>query len=248
MANNFHEKGESNLINYGKYGCFMLSLLLFFAASGLGSAEELGGGDEIPSLPLVLQGDLTVNGDPVSAGAEILAYYGEAPIGSYTVESEGKLNLVLNLAPENYEDFENVKFQIDGDEAELELRKTDLEAIKNSKGVSGPIIEVSASGLLSSPSSSKKSSNSKLTAPAESKANEEAKNEALGEDKTESKAPEGIFEGDKRSSALEESGKAEVASKGEANKYSEDQPTFWVVLAIAAILGAILIMRKVLVG
>ncbi|MDD3043109.1 MAG: hypothetical protein PHV51_04315 [Methanosarcinaceae archaeon] len=227
------------MINYRKLVCLVISLQIFFvlAACGLASAEELEGTEKLPSLPLVLQGDLTVNGEPVSEGSEIRAYYEKAPIGDYKVEAEGKLNLILNLAPENYKNFENVEFYIDGAKAELDLQEADLEAIKNAEGISGPVIEVNARSSVVSPAGSGGSANSENA--------KEATPEVVNNEGTEGAESDEVLDDEKAASGQE--GPVNAGSKGGV-KYSDDQPVFWVVLTVAAILGAILVMRKVLVG
>ena len=227
------------MINYRKLVCLVISLQIFFvlAACGLASAEELEGTEKLPSLPLVLQGDLTVNGEPVSEGSEIRVYYENTPIGDYKVEAEGKLNLILNLAPENYKNFENVEFYIDGAKAELGLQEADLEAIKNAEGISGPVIEVNARSSVVSSAGSGGSANSENA--------KEATPEVVNNEGPEGTESDEVLEDEK--AASDQKGAVDTGSKG-GDKYSDDQPVFWVVLAITAILGAILIMRKVLVG
>lgn len=234
------------LINYRKLVFLVLSLQLFFAfaACGLASAEELEETEEtssIPSLPLTLQGSLTVNGEQISEGSEIMAYYKGNPVGKYTVETEGKLDILLNLAPNDYIDFENVEFSINGAEAELGFQESDLKAIKNAEGISGPVIKVDTLNSIVSSSSSDGSGNSK-------DANESTAMVASNDSSEDAKSAEVLEDGENGEDAVvqDESAKTGVDTKGDVD-YTGKQPVFWVVLAITAILGAILIMRKKLV-
>ncbi|TFH04478.1 MAG: hypothetical protein E4H06_02855, partial [Methanosarcina sp.] len=53
----------------------LMILFVFAAVSVTALSEENDSIGDVPDLPLILHGGLDVNGEPVSEGSEILAYY-----------------------------------------------------------------------------------------------------------------------------------------------------------------------------
>lgn len=224
------------LIKYRKFVLLVVSLQIFFvfAASGLASTGNVEEG--VPPLPLILRGDLNVNGVPVSEGSEILTYYEGELIGKYTVNEEGKFSLKLNLAPADYVNFEDVKFYINENEAELEFSESDYEAIKNVKGP-GSDIKVKIQAYVDSSSSSSSSSDG----------DEESEVKIVNKDEQEEleDSDEGFEDGEDDSGVLEDTYQAEDDAKSRANT-SDNRHVSLAIISIIAILGVILVIRKIL--
>ncbi|MCQ1534484.1 hypothetical protein FTO70_01985 [Methanosarcina sp. KYL-1] len=223
------------LIKYRKFGVLAVSLLILLACTTGGMAaesESSEGAEGLPALPLILQGEMDVNGEPVATGSEILAYYEGKLIAKSTVDEEGEFSLNLNLAPENYGNLEEVEFYINDKKAELDISAADLESIETEGP--GSIVEINVQGSVSSSSGSSNSDDDENEATIVNKSEETSEPSADGEDTD-------YLEEDS------EGNTSDVEAKGGAES-SGDQPVIWVILAIAAILGAILILRKMLVG
>ena len=99
------ELGEVVLIKYRKFGVLILSLMIlsvFAVLSVTAVSEENDSIEDVPELPLILQGGMDLDGPPVSAGCEIPAYYEGELIAKSTVGEGGRYSLYLNMTPENY--------------------------------------------------------------------------------------------------------------------------------------------------
>lgn len=224
------------LIKYRKFGVLAVSLLMLLACTTAGLAaepESSEGAEGVPALPLILQGKMDVNGVPVAAGSEILAYYEGNLIAKSTVDEEGEFSLNLNLAPENYGNLGEVEFYINGKKAELDISSADLESIETEGP--GSIVEINVQGSVSSSSGSSDSDDDD-----ENKATIVNKSEETSDPSADGEGTEGMEEDSEGNASA-------VESKGGAES-SGNQPVIWVILAIAAILGAILILRKMIVG
>ena len=142
------------LIKYRKLGILFISLMILLASAAGGLAADPEGSDDtgsLPELPLILKGDLDVNGEPVAAGSEIEAYYEGKLIAKSTVENEGEYVLNLNLATDDYDNLGEVEFFIDGNEADLEIPESQAAAIAN-EDAPGSIVEVDVQSSVSQPS------------------------------------------------------------------------------------------------
>ncbi|MDQ1274773.1 MAG: hypothetical protein QG610_345, partial [Euryarchaeota archaeon] len=102
----------------------------------------------VPDLPLILQGEMNVNGESISAGSDIMAYYGGELIAKSTAGEEGKYSLNLNLTPENYTNIENVELYVNGDKVSFDIPVSQIETIQNT--ASGSIIKVNINSSVSS--------------------------------------------------------------------------------------------------
>jgi hypothetical protein len=145
------ELGEVVLIKYRKLGVLILSLMIlsvFAVLNVTALSEENDSIGDVPDLPLILYGGLDVNGEPVSEGSEILAYYEGELIAKSTVGEEGKYSLNLNLTPENYTNIEAVEFYVNGNITSLNIPVSEIEAITTK--TPGTITEVDLEGSVSS--------------------------------------------------------------------------------------------------
>jgi len=139
------------LIMCRKFGMLVLSLIVlsvFAAVNATALSEDNDSIGNVPDLPLILQGEMNVNGESVSAGSDIMAYYGGELIAKSTAGEDGKYSLNLNLTPENYTNIENVELYVNGDKVSFEIPASQIETIQNT--ASGSIIEVNINSSVSS--------------------------------------------------------------------------------------------------
>jgi len=150
------------LIKYRKLGVLILSLMILSVFAVLcvtALSEENDSIGDVPSLPLILRGGLNVNGDPVSEGSEILAYYEGELIAKSTVGEEGKYSLNLNLTPENYTNLGDVELYVYENNSSFKVPASEIEAVNKTPGSISEIdLEVSTSADTDTSSSSGDSS------------------------------------------------------------------------------------------
>jgi cobalamin biosynthesis Mg chelatase CobN len=102
-----------------KYTIILQIFLLLFAMATIpvSAAPEV-----IPSFPLSVGGEVTIDGEVAPVGTEITVKLGEKTVGTTTVESEGVYgDLPTNrlLATSEPDDYENLKFYVNGVETDL---------------------------------------------------------------------------------------------------------------------------------
>ncbi|AKB34983.1 hypothetical protein MSSAC_0393 [Methanosarcina siciliae C2J] len=150
------------MIKYRKFGVLTLSLmilLVFAVLCGTALSEENDSIEDVPDLPLILRGGLNVDGEPVSEGSEILAYYDGELIAKSTVGEEGKYSLNLNLTPENYTNLGDVELYVNENNSSFKIPVSEIEAVNKTAGSISEIdLEVAASSEDSDTSSSSTSS------------------------------------------------------------------------------------------
>ena len=134
-------------INYRVFVSFAITLqilMLLFAISAIPAAAVEG----TPSLPLVLQGTVELDGEPAPVNTEITAKVNGDVVGTTEVDQEGVYGsqpgtkLYITCEPDNYED---IKFYVNGVESQL----VDVDILKNVN--SGDILE-SVNMVATSPS------------------------------------------------------------------------------------------------
>jgi hypothetical protein len=109
-------------------------LMLLFAISAIPAAAV----EETPSLPLVLQGTVELDGEPAPVNTEITAKVNGDVVGTTEVDQEGVYGsqpgtkLYITCEPDNYED---IKFYVNGVESQL----VDVDILKNAN--SGVVLE-----------------------------------------------------------------------------------------------------------
>jgi len=234
------------LIKYRKLGILFISLMILLACAVGGLAADPEGSDDVaslPELPLILKGDLDVNGEPVEAGSEIQAYYEGKLIAKSTVENEGEYVLNLNLATDDYENLGEVEFYIDGNEADLEIPETEAAAIAN-KDAPGSIVEVDVQGSVSQPSGS--SGGSDGSDDGDKLGNAVVKNSGdVSESQLEEAEEEPEFEENVDNG--QEAGEAGEGIEAEAKASSDAQTTpIWGGLAFVTLLSAVLVVRRMM--
>ncbi|WP_410510417.1 hypothetical protein RSJ42_17660 [Methanosarcina hadiensis] len=134
-----------------KFGMLVLSLIIlsvFAAVNATALSEDNESIEDVPDLPLILRGGMNVNGEPVSAGREITAYYDGELVAKSTIEENGKYTLNLNLNPENYTSVENMELYINNTKVNFEIPVSQIEAVHSM--VPGSIIEVDINSSVSS--------------------------------------------------------------------------------------------------
>ena len=236
------ELGEVVLIKYRKFGVLTLSLMIlsvFSVLSVTALSEESDSIEDVPDLPLILHGELNVNGGSVSEGSEILAYYEEELIAKSTVGEEGKYSLNLNLPPENYTNIGEVEFYVNGNIASIDIPASEIEAIKNN--TPGSITEVNLVGFVSSAEGDLSSGNGDGTG----EARVVKKYPASSENSTESENSEDDFaKGVKESSDIQEP-VSQTGDEGGDDASKAGYSTFFTgLLFITALFGAFLIIKR----
>lgn len=134
-----------------KFGMLVLSLIIlsvFAAVNATALSEDNESIEDVPDLPLILWGGMNVNGEPVSAGCEIMAYYDGELVAKSTIEEDGKYTLNLNLNPENYISIENMELYINDDKASFEIPVSQIETLQSM--VPGSIVEIDINSSVSS--------------------------------------------------------------------------------------------------
>ena len=124
-------------INYRVFVSFAITLqilMLLFAISAIPAAAVEG----TPSLPLVLQGTVELDGEPAPVNTEITAKVNGDVVGTTEVDQEGVYGsqpgtkLYITCEPDNYE---NIKFYVNGVESQL----VDVDILKGAK--SGEVLK-----------------------------------------------------------------------------------------------------------
>ncbi len=233
------------LIKYRKLGILFISLMILLACAVGGlAADPEGSGDteSLPELPLILKGDLDVNGEPVEAGSEIQAYYEGKLIAKSIVENEGEYVLNLNLATDDYENLGEVEFYIDGNAADLEIPESEVAAIANEDSP-GSIVEMDVQGSVSQSSGSSGGSD-----------DDEEENKVVvktADDVSESSVEgpeESEYEGNVANG--QDAGEAGEDIEAEAKASSESSAAETTpirgTLSLVALLGAVLIVRRMM--
>ena len=124
-------------INYKVFVSFAITLQILILLFAIASIPAIAA-EETPSLPLVLQGTVELNGEPAPINTEITAKVDSDVVGTTEVDQEGIFGsqpgtkLYITCDPDDYED---IKFYVNGVESEL----LDVEILKNAK--SGDILE-----------------------------------------------------------------------------------------------------------
>lgn len=233
------------LIKYRKLGILFISLMILLASAACGLAADPEGSDDtgsLPELPLILKGDLDVNGEPVAAGSEIEAYYEGKLIAKSTVENEGEYVLNLNLATDDYDNLGEVEFYIDGNEADLEIPESQAAAIAN-EDAPGSIVEVDVQSSVSQSSEpSGDSGNSDGSSDGDNVGDAVIVND---EDVSESSVeePEEMPESEEN---IESGTVAEAEGKTSSESPEAETTPIWGALAIVSLLSAVLLVRKMM--
>ena len=124
-------------INYKVFVSFAITLqtlILLFAIAVIPAVAVEG----TPSLPLVLQGTVELDGEPAPVNTEITAKVNGDVVGTTEVDQEGVYGsqpgtkLYITCEPDNYED---IKFYVNGVESQL----VDVDILKNAN--SGVVLE-----------------------------------------------------------------------------------------------------------
>lgn len=247
------ELGEVFLIKYRKFVVLILSLMIlpvFAAVSVTALSEENDSIGDVPDLPLILQGGLDVNGEPVSEGSEILAYYEGELIAKSTVGEEGKYSLNLNLTPENYTNIGDVEFYVNGNLTSFNVPASEIEAIQNN--TPGSITEVDLEGSVSSAEgdSSSNSTDSSSSGDSEgdvkivkkdSESSEDSAEESLTEDGKSRSPSEGVSED---SVDIQEPVSQVSDEESEGAEESGYSTFFTGLLFVTALFGAFLIIKR----
>ena len=233
------------LIKYRKFGILSVSLMILLACAVVGLAADPEGSEEsesLPELPLILKGELNVNGEPVVAGSEIQAYYDGKLIAKSTVKNEGEYVLNLNLATDDYENLGDVEFYIDGNAADLEIPESEVADVANNDAP-GSIVELDVQGSVSQSSESSYDSDGSDDGDNQGAAvvkSGKGVSESSVEDPVESESEENVDNG------MEAEDGEVIEAEAKASPESSDAQTtpIWGALAPVALLGAVLIIRK----
>ncbi|AGF97057.1 Hypothetical protein MmTuc01_1705 [Methanosarcina mazei Tuc01] len=118
----------------------LIMLFIFAAVNATALSEDNDSIGDAPDLPLILQGEMDLNGQPASAGCEITAYYEGELIAKSTV-GEG-------VTPENYTNIGDVELYVDGNKASSGIPVSNIENIESKEP--GSIIEVDINNSASS--------------------------------------------------------------------------------------------------
>jgi hypothetical protein len=242
------------LIKYRKFGVLILSLMIlpvFAVASVTALSEENDSIGDVPDLPLILHGGLDVNGEPVSEGSEIMAYYEGEIIAKSTVGEDGQYSLNLNLTPENYTNIGSMELYVNGDKASFEIPASQMEAIEDKTPGSIAAVDIVFSASSSDGDTSSGSSNDakgearvvkKDTAGSEAPENDEDSSEAgfAEEDEDGTVDAQGPVsqEGD------DEGEDAEGAEGAEGTEDAGHSTVFTALVFIAALIGAFIVARR----
>jgi hypothetical protein len=105
--------------SFTKYAIILQIFLLLFA---MATIPVSAASEAIPSFPLSMGGEVTIDGEVAPVGTEITVKLGEKTVGTTTVESEGVYgDLPTNrlLITSEPDDYENLKFYVNGVETDL---------------------------------------------------------------------------------------------------------------------------------
>ncbi|AKB17167.1 MULTISPECIES: hypothetical protein [unclassified Methanosarcina] len=242
------------MIKYRKFGVLILSLMMLsvFAVLNVPAlSEENDSMIDVPTLPLILRGGLNVDGEPVSEGSEVMAYYEGELIAKSTIGEEGKYNLNLNLTPENYTNIGKVELYVYEDNSSFEIPASEIEAINKTPGSISVIdLEGSVSSADINKSSNSKDSSSngdsegdvkivkKDSEPSEDSAEESSIEEG---DSQKAISAEGVNEG----SVDMQEPVSQVSEEGSKGAEKSGYSTFFTgLLFITALLGAFYVIKK----
>ena len=123
-------------INYRVFVSFAMTLQILILLFGIAAIPVAAEG--IPSLPLVLQGTVEVDGEPAPENTVITAKVNGDVVGTTEVDQEGVYGsqpgtkLYITCEPDDYED---IKFYVNGVESQL----VDVDVLKNAN--SGDVLE-----------------------------------------------------------------------------------------------------------
>ena len=123
-------------INYRVFVSFAMTLQILILLFGIAAIPVAAEG--IPSLPLVLQGTVLVDGEPAPINTEITAKVNGDVVGTTEVDPDGVYGaqpgtkLYITCEPDNYGD---IKFYVNGVESQL----VDVDILKNAN--SGDVLE-----------------------------------------------------------------------------------------------------------
>jgi len=251
------------LIKYRKLGVLILSLMILSVFAVLcvtALSEENDSIEGVPALPLILRGGLNVDGDPVSEGSEILAFYEGELIAKSTVGEEGKYSLNLNLTPENYTNLGDVEIYVFENNSSFKIPASEIGAVNKTPGSISEIdLEVSSSSADTDTSSSSEDSSSNGDSVGEvkivkkdSESEDSDEEDSDEEDSTEESSTE---EGDSKKaspaegvteSSVDMSEPVSQADEGETESTEKSgYSTFFTgLLFITALLGAFYVIKK----
>ncbi len=105
--------------SFTKYTVILQAFILLFAIATIpvGAASEAA-----PSFPLIVGGDITIDGEAAPVGTEITVKLGDRTVGTTIVNSEGQFgDLPTNklLITSEPVDYENLKIYVNGVETDL---------------------------------------------------------------------------------------------------------------------------------
>lgn len=252
-----------------KFGMLVLSLIVlsvFAAVNATALSEDNDSIGNVPDLPLILQGEMNVNGESISAGSDIMAYYEGELIAKSTAGEEGKYSLNLNLTPEDYTNIENVELYVNGDKVSFEIPASQIETIQNT--VPGSIIEVDINSSVSS-NDSETGSDGSSSSTGEARVVNQGTGESEASDKTEGQS-EASLAGENEDSItnsegpvsqvedeegedledIEGGGDIEGAEDAEGVEGAEDtedagySTIFAVLVFVAALFGAFMVIKR----
>ena len=132
-------------INYRSFVSFAITLQILILLFGIAAIPVAVG---TPSLPLVLQGTVVVDGEPAPVNTEITAKVNGDVVGTTEVDQEGVYGsqpgtkLYITCEPDDYED---IKFYVNGVESQL----VNVDILNNAD--SGDVLE-SVNMVATSPS------------------------------------------------------------------------------------------------
>ena len=116
-------------INYRGFVSFAITLQILILLFGIAAIPVAAG---TPSLPLVLQGTVVVDGEPAPVNTEITAKVNGDVVGTTEVDQEGVYGsqpgtkLYITCEPDDYGD---IKFYVNGVESQL----VDVDVLKNAE-------------------------------------------------------------------------------------------------------------------
>lgn len=235
----------------------LIILPVFAAVSVTALSEDNDLIGDVPDLPLILHGELDFNGESVSAGSEIMAYYEGELIAKSTVGEGGRYSLNLNLTPENYTNIGNVELYVNGDKVSFEIPVSQMETIENAS--QGYIAEVDIIYSTSSTDGNTGSSGGggstgeariaeKDTAESEASDRTEGSSEAsfAGEDEDDTADAEGPVSqvDDGEGEDIKDVEGAEGTEDAEGAEDAGYSSIFTALLFIAALFGAFMVIKR----
>lgn len=110
------------MIKKGSFIKYTLILQVFILLFAIATIPVSAASEAAPSFPLIVGGEITIDGEAAPVGTEITVKLGEKTVGTTTVDSEGVYGdspanrLLITSEPDNYED---LKFYVNGVETDL---------------------------------------------------------------------------------------------------------------------------------